>query len=654
MDSRIQIIDVFGQFQDKGSGHYYTYPAQPQDEATTEWKRFINDPRELPPTLSQPAYAIWCTSRGWWVAQVQKNGNDTRGGFAMAALFLGSNRPADGTQLVKLLSLVSAKYIDSMSWTDSTLADSVVQPGALSLIPCPVHPFTLGQPSAYRTFSSPEERDAALTFIDQKGYDAFSRIFIIPLAAVAQPAAMQSSRMTDVTRQIPIQRVFVVQCPAGVRANKAQVLEHDKVQLVYSASGADDVIVEVTAGQNTPYAVYQGNTLVVQPASNARITFAKHFSVKLSAVAGGVEKDITDFTLQSSSTNVRINGNVVSFPAAMQGELSLAVTHPNFESREVQVKLQELANGGCVKVQTKSKGYKVAFVLDDLGVVESTKTVGKTSQEYRILTDQYHATLNNNRLCLNVPRSRASFNDYVVYEPSPLQRMKWPAIFALVLTCLLAVYGIYAIVRLSMDEFPYPFPMNTEQKASSSYDDSEEAVQDDVIETDNEGSEVAGVTETVDQQALEHDIDYMKRENAWERDSLQSKHFQNMYDVIKNGEVAVLRETNWFEGVDDGRINGFWLQVMKSINTIQGNDAAIADKLRRSDDPDLKKDNRDNIAIGFLAGQLKQLGRGSSTGGQNKDRGSQQQQQPAPASGSKSEQPAASPANEEQPDLSKH
>ncbi len=197
MDS-IHIIDIFGQFKDKGSGHYYTYPAQPHDAASAEWKRYINDPRELPAKIDKPVYAIWCTPQGWWVAHVQKNQNDSRGGFAMAALCLGYNRPTDAAELLEILSQVAARYIDEMKWRDNTLAEQLTQPGSIALTPCEPMSFDLTGQSAYCTYGSSEQLTAALTDLRQESYQQFARIFIIP-----EGYDINSSRMTAIPAPVP-------------------------------------------------------------------------------------------------------------------------------------------------------------------------------------------------------------------------------------------------------------------------------------------------------------------------------------------------------------------------------------------------------------------------------------------------------------------
>ena len=253
MDNKVKIIDIFGQFHDKGSGHYYTYPAMAQED-TVEWKRFINDPRELPPSLSQPAYAIWCTPQGWWVAQVQRNPNDSRGGFAMAALFLGANRPKDGGQLVQVLQKVSAQYIDNMNWDDDTLAKELTHAGALSLEPCPVRQFTLGQPSAYRTYSNDEERDDALTLIDQKDYQTYSRVFVLP-----QDADAHSSRMTDVTRSIPLHK------GADGLAQPLKHSDSNKFSVVFELDGVLSMEAADRISKSSPAYTLLTNQFMIRP-----------------------------------------------------------------------------------------------------------------------------------------------------------------------------------------------------------------------------------------------------------------------------------------------------------------------------------------------------------------------------------------------------
>lgn len=256
MDDKVQIIDIFGQFQDKGSGHYYTYPAMPQEE-TVEWKRFINDPRELPASLSQPVYAIWCTPRGWWVAQVQHNPNDSRGGFAMASLFLGANRPTDGAQVVQVLQKVAAQYIDNMNWDDNTLAEEVTSDGALSLEPCKVRQFSLGQPSAFRTYGSTEELEDALTLICHKDYQAYSRVFVLP-----QDADVQSLRMTDVSNSIPLRE------DSSQLAHSQRGGDSSKFTVVFELDGVLSMEASEKISKSAPAYTLLTNQYMVRPSGH--------------------------------------------------------------------------------------------------------------------------------------------------------------------------------------------------------------------------------------------------------------------------------------------------------------------------------------------------------------------------------------------------
>ena len=210
MNTMIKLIDVFGQFENQGTGHYYTY-LPGQQEAPTGWKTVMKDPRNEVSASLGYCYATWCTSTDWWIAKLVRNPHDPKGGFAMLSICLGPNRPLDGEKAIKVLDSFAQFFIIEQHWVDADAEKALInQEQDLVLAPCVLRKFvepTASINSAYRSFETKEQLGWYLSFLPQPGYESYSRIFFVP------KEESEGMPVKCLDEKLPLKKIYTLKYP---------------------------------------------------------------------------------------------------------------------------------------------------------------------------------------------------------------------------------------------------------------------------------------------------------------------------------------------------------------------------------------------------------------------------------------------------------
>lgn len=542
MDTSIKLIDVYGQFEDQGTNHYYTYLPTGQ-EAPAGWRNVMKDPRNEVASNMQQCYVTWCTATDWWIAKMVRNPHDSRGGFAMLSICLGPKRPLDGEKAVAVLDYFTQFFIIDKHWDDGEAEKALInEEQDLVLVPCAPRKFvepTAAINSAFRSFETKEELGWYLSFLPQPGYEAYSRIFFVPKE---ESQGMPSVKCLDGT--LPLKKIYTLKYPDDKCVStplRSEIMDGEDLIIVYNKAGFEPVERVITGGKNTECAFVSGLEMVIRP--EKEVKGLVHNRVITIKCQDKEEKVIDRFRLKNCTSqfnDVKINDDhhQVILPENFSERVVLDVipSDDRYETKQVPLDLGSIkADANIIIVELELKDYKVVFKMGG-DEYETLKTMNPSYARNRLSGFDYSVNSDKKTITFTVygkPHERHHEEVHTTVENLPFfERFPWLMYVIIGLAVLLLGYGIYAGVSgLAFHKTPWPFGGKTEVKGE--------------VVNNTEGQEPVQLKQEVFNPVADslfvmkkHDIDYLMREKKiWVRDSIQSKEFQTMYDVIAGGDV---------------------------------------------------------------------------------------------------------------------
>ncbi len=541
----IQCIDIYGQFDDKGTDHYYTYP-QP---LSTESHQFFRDPRADLSAFQIDLFALFCTEEGWWISIVKRNNkHDPRQGYAMFSVCLGANRPMNGQEAVQLLREGYKQFVDDRIW-DNAQTETWLQTHTLQLTQCDITPFTKptsladNNNSAYRTFATEADLQQALTYISQKEYSKFSRVFLIPNTATP---VNTGHRMQQVTS--PINRAFTIQHTLDTDPSVPRVaIEGETVKIVYLRNDLKSEPISYKVGSlHKAVDVDSINGVVVlKDPKTAGAIFYKKILLRTK-----VDKSI------KLSRELEVKG--IKYDPQTKTLLVPDDLDLNFEGSLIcegyqpyTVKSSDLCNGKDISVNFKEKTVPISVFIDG----RSYKVVADISLSKA--KDWEKKGLGN--------LSRNSFEIDTKKEEEESVVSMIIKVLGAVFAVLIGGYALYALACGIMEWNVWPFQheesTNTESTADST-----------VVPQDP----VATFTE------LPSDSTYFKEQDTWDEKELKSEEGKNLLSALKNGHIDEIRNEQdaCFLGVKN--VNGHWTKIIETLSNIDPSKRTKAeDEIRR-------------------------------------------------------------------------
>lgn len=535
MNTKIKLIDVFGQFENQGTGHYYTYLPK-QQEAPMGWKNVMKDPRNEVSSYLKYCYATWCTATDWWIAKMIRNPHDPKGGFAMLSICLGSNRPLEGENAIKVLDSFAQFFIIEQHWDDADAEKALInQEQDLALVPCVLHKFvepTAAINSAFRSFETKEELGRYLSFLPQPGYEEFSRIFFVP------KEESQGMPVKCIDETLPLKKIYTIHYPDDCYSpsKKTEILEGEDLDLVYTKPGLEPIEIIIKGGDATSdYADVKDDSMYIRSGKDIGLVHNRVITIKCQDKDGKVidRFRLNNYTRQFSV--VTINGDQVILPENFSERVVLDIipADDKYETKQEPLELE------CIKdnikiVVLEPKDYKVVFRMGTEDF-ETNRTMNPSTAKTRwsgfdIEVDNAKKTIYF-RAYGKPTEKRHEMIQTTVENPSIFERFPWLKYAIIALAVLLLGYGIYAgISGLALHKTPWPFEGKTEVKGEVvNKTDNQEPIQ--------QKQEEVKPIDTVEIMKM-HDIDYLVREKKlWTRDSILSTEFQALYDNISRGEV---------------------------------------------------------------------------------------------------------------------
>ena len=556
----IHIIDVFGQFKDKGTDHYYTFP---NGKLNVNGNVGFHDTRsDLNGFNITEAFAIFCTAtEGWWISIIKKNVHDYRLGYAMLSLCLGDQRPVNGGEAAQVLRQAFEHFVTNLTWDDTQSAAWLQQ---LQTTPCATTPFAgsdnLVTNSAYRTYGSEAELTQQLSHISQRGYEKYSRIFLISAAATTVPTA-SASRMHNVTNEIPIRQFFHFQVPAGVKiSHPAGAFTGDTIQITYTKGMLVSMPIAYKVGNmaNEAYIDQQTGTIVINPAQ-ANVMFYKPIQIvaKSDRGAGVNISPKTDFRGVNPVCFYDENTRKYYVAEAAKGEVGTFTINGYHAYRLKAEELRQIQPNSTYAITLKSRQVNVWVNINGSRHQLADAFNLQTANAY--LKQHVATKCGANDIEFTVGRSNSSGSA----QDSVLGIFF--KVMGLIFTILLVVYMIYALAAVCFDFKIWPFQQDAPQTEQTT--DDENTGSTDAADTYNAGT------------ISEEDIDYLKKNDTWDTTALQSEQAKSLMTAISSGDVTSIinQHDATLATIDQNRINGHWKKIIEMLKSIQNDGEKMGD-----------------------------------------------------------------------------
>lgn len=549
----IHIIDVFGQFKDKGTDHYYTFP---NGKLNVNGNVGFHDTRsDLYGFTITEAFAIFCTAtEGWWISIIKKNVHDDRLGYAMLSLCLGDQRPVNGGEAAQVLRQAFEHFVTNLTWDDTQSAAWLQQ---LQTTPCATTPFAgsdnLVTNSAYRTYGSEAELTQQLSHISQRGYEKYSRIFLISAAATTVPTASRS--MHNVTNEIPVRQFFKFDVlPAGVKiSHPAGAFSGETVQITYTKGALESMPIDYKVGfnANEAYVDTQKGLITIKPAQGLGITFYLKINFSFVDEKGnsltGIHppKGTNDFKYDSKDKIFYASENLLQG----RGEIG-PFTCQGYEPRKVKVEeLRNAQDKRPVRVVFRSQKFDIIAKVGNYNIPLAHNF---SQHDAKRLEKDGLIKLTNGKYFVKEADKDSVLDIFF-------------KIMGLIFTILLVVYMIYALAAVCFDFKIWPFQQDAPQTEQTT--DDENTGSTDAADTYNAGT------------ISEEDIDYLKKKDIWDTTALQSEQAKNLLTAISSGDVTSIinQHDATLATIDQNRINGHWKEIIRMLKSIQNDGEKMGD-----------------------------------------------------------------------------
>lgn len=549
--SPVKIIDVFGQFDNKGTDHYYVF-TNGNIEFSAADKKYFNDPRELPSSVSR-AYATFCTPAGWWLSVIAHNPHDSRHGFAMVSVCIGENRPTDGHQAKALLDALFQQLVEQHKWDDTETAALIGRmPLDVRRTPLLLNDLTQSQGrGAFRPYATENDLTDYLSAIWQTENKKFARVFFV---SASDAELMKNSVQALKT---PFRKVFSIEMedPKNTRVSKPEAFEGETITVTYSCAGASDMQKTFEVGKMSEVAYAEGSKMIVKSASKAGANFTKRVLVKFSP-AVEVRLENAD-SLRRQGIDYNQADGALDIPVNAGGKIVLQFRANGFKPTTTEIAPDSLRPGEKINVALEAETLKL-IIRTNAGDFEAKEDIRYNSPRYRELISNgaKHSVdkliLDATRQKQPAPRSRQD------YEPSNEKSKFYLKLSALILVVLLLFGGVYYFFFTDNDK--------TEQTSGQSKTDS--GVKDDDSVKDPKKEEQAELEE--------NDIKYLNNNNVWDFTQLKSDKFKNFAKGLSDNKIPdgwkEIRNEVWtsimdlYKKVDDSKKQAVRSTITKAVS----------------------------------------------------------------------------------------
>lgn len=579
MRNDVKIV-IKGQIDNDGKV-VFTFPDSFNPAAATdrdEWLRSVTDPRDARVFHCEELYAFWKNKCGNYYAIVVPNKSDSRGGMLMLTLFTGHTVSNSGKVIVQVLRELKDLLIIRKEYNNREQIDNFLSKleGYLKQDNVPYSPKQLSTNVAYRSYPDDLELVKIFQYPDQREYDSFKRIFIVPQESVSQSLPYDFERITS---PVLVKYTFSGQLPQGVTIDKYTLQQGDKLTITYSKRGYAAIIMPPIRldGKDDTCVRFHGNEFSIVDAEQARIVFKRGIKIECLTDDG---RPISQFKIGYGGRQTVYQQNAMYLFDEDKNSYKIEIFASGYETCIVTITESDLINGSKqVRLTPKKVSVNVKYINPDNKAVKGVVLVNEGSPLRSILQEMW-----NKQIPLNAKSyTPQPINDDSNHTPFNMwNKFKWP----LIITG--AVILLYSLFCWSENK-PIGWPFAKEKKEVSQGP-----------ETPPIDPNLEEITTNDENQKEQEDINWMKDNNTWNKDHLKSQKYQTLLDHMAQGQIDVIIEKMpWFNDVP---VNNLWKQCEELMKEMDP-------KIKSRASEELKRISKSNkeIDVEKLCGSLRLL-----------------------------------------------
>ena len=589
-------VDVYGQ-TDKDTKRYFDYPDafDRTNKESYEWLTSISDPRDIRAFNADEIYAYWKNELGNYYAIIVQNKMDTRGGYLMITVFAGKYMAADGKAVITALQRLKKLAEDE---PNRDYVKSVVDDLAGHLTPdnAPAHAPEAGSRKIFRKYDSNDELAEILQFTDQAEYAGGKRLLIVSEDKV--PATLPEDYKEITTKIRHTYYIDIKSLPTGVSVSKTSVQDGDTLEITYSAQDCAPKTLKFTVGDRYNHFTYSGSEIIVFDAMTAGVTLQR-----------------------------RIRLNIMSEDGRAVGGCKVWCNNQPCDVKDGYITLPALNGRSAYHITVSAYGYKQEkFDLTEEDMAKGAKNVRLKTDMVRVHVKLYvkgyvkegYVNLNGNDPLLPYLKeaqgdelNKHKFNTVYGADGRPMaddktkgghgggkKPSKAKQLLALIGGLIAALYILYAIIAFAFGTDPWPFGGGKDKQLQQT----EQSTDNPYVENDENAGEQQADGNT--QENIDHDVAWMKDNDIWVNDSLQTQKYKTLCDYIAAGQVEeIMKKEPWFDMDNPKHYNGHWLNITKHLTAINDD----LDKVNKAVTvmKDLSRDGR--IDLQRIDGELRKI-----------------------------------------------
>ena len=562
MDEKFKIIssvkvDVYS----RKNEHTFTYPdvfnpARPSDK--DEWLRAISDLRDDARKFkSEEVYAFWKNQNGNYYSIIIPDRKDTREGRIMITVFTGKYLVTNGKQVITTLQRLKqlADGEPNRDYVDRVIG---VFAEYLKQNPYPTRNEATSNEKAFRRYRSEQDLAEIFQFTEQAEYAAFRRLLIVPATSV--PAQLPTG-YKEITS--PIKHTYHINesmLPQGVKVSKSLLQDGDTLTITYSANGYTPISKNVRIdGKDNNHLRYDGVDITVYDSKIAGIILQRR--IKLNFIAEGMQLwSLPKAHIYCNNQICQLDRDrYITLPHPIaQGTYKLRIDAYGYRKYERNLEEAEIQRGQ-VDIHLIPEEKTVSIRLYVKGeIIKGNVSLKGNDPLYQYLREVENANRELNKYSFKTiygedGKPKTDNNKKGGKKTSKSKRLLYIIISLIILVTLLFLY---------FDITPWSFNNNNNKI--------EETDSDVVV---NEGDNLnSDSLQMADSLKREHDIYWLKGNDVWRKDSLQTQEYKKLCDYIASGQIhnVLSTEKDSLFYLNDLQIcNGYWLQIISYLNAIK-------------------------------------------------------------------------------------
>lgn len=572
-------VDVYGQANDD-TKHIFTYPDAFDPTRITskyDWLKSISDPRATRVFKASEVYAYWKNVYGNYYAIIVPNRLDPRGGRLMVTLFTGKNVPTDGRKVIEALRelkpLADGNY-------DRGNVERVVDKFAKCIKPdyFPSKAASTSKDNAFRRYKSEEELAEIFLFTEQAEYAEYRRLLIVPDLHVPAQLTPDYKEITS-----PIKHTYYIDemLPQGVNVSKTRLQDGDTLTITYSANGYEPKSISVRIDRKNNHCLrYDGVKIVVNDANTAGITLQRR--IKLNFIAESMRllsRPKASIYCNNQTCTLDRDGYITLPHPIAQGTYKLRIDAYGYGKYERNLEESELQKGQAeIHLIPEEKTVSIRLYVKG-EIIKGNVSLKGNDPLYQYLREVENAHRELNKYSFKTiygedGKPKTGNNKKGGKKTSKSKRLLYIIISLIILVTLLFLY---------FDITPWSFNNNNNKIEET---DSDVVVNED----DNLNSDSLQMADSLKR---EHDIYWLKEENVWTKDSLQTQEYKNLCTHITSGQIdSILKDTVLFDFKNTKKYNGYWRQIISNLNKIKDDtekyDEAVEALIKHSESNGIK------------------------------------------------------------------